>query len=228
MWPQTHTRFKDRRQAGQQLAAELAKRAIAAPVVLALPRGGVPVGYEVAQRLNAPLDVLLVRKIGAPGQEEFGIGAVVDGAHPQVVLNAESVQMLCIPPSYIEQEQERLLREIERRRRLYSGSEGPIDVADRNVIVVDDGIATGGTMLVALYALKHAAPQRVIAAIPVAPPETLTKLASEADEVVCLAAPPDFHAVGVHYDNFEQTSDREVIELLTRQRDWLRSVPGER
>lgn len=218
MWLETHTLFKDRRQAGKQLAAELATRAIPAPIVLALPRGGVPVAYEVAQELNAPLDVLLVRKIGAPGYQEFGIGAVVDGAHPQVVLNAESVQMLRVPPAYIEQEQARQLEEIERRRRLYSGSEAALDVADRNVIVVDDGIATGGTMLVALRALKNAAPRRLVAAVPVAPPETLPKLEAEADEVVCLAAPQDFHAVGIHYDDFEQTSDREVIELLEQRR----------
>jgi putative phosphoribosyl transferase len=209
--------FLDRHDAGQRLAGEIKARQPRDPVVLALPRGGVPVGYEVAHALHAPLDVLLVRKLGAPDYEEFGIGAVVDGSQPQIVLNYEAIEMLRVPPAYVAQERDRQLAEIERRRRLYSGV-APVDVAGRTVIVVDDGVATGGTVLAALRALHKAAPARIVLAIPVAPPETLAKLSAEADEVVCLEAPSNFRAVGVHYADFTQTSDDEVIELLRRQR----------
>jgi putative phosphoribosyl transferase len=211
-------RFVDRRDAGRRLAVELSRHAAADPVVLALPRGGVPVGFEVAQALHAPLDVLLVRKLGAPGHEEFGIGAVVDGAQPQTVLNAEVIEMLQVPPAYVAQESDRQLAEIERRRRLYSGSEKPTSVTGRTVIIVDDGIATGGTALVALQALKRASPQLTVLAVPVAPRDTLAKLATQADEVVCLAVPEDFGAVSLHYADFAQTPDDEVIELLARRR----------
>lgn len=210
-------RFADRHDAGQRLAAELKARRLTDPVVLALPRGGVPVGYEVAHAINAPLDVLMVRKLGAPGYEEFGIGAVVDGSQPQIVLNPEAIEMLQVTPAYIAQERDRQLVEIERRRRLYSGTTPPVDVEGRTVIVVDDGIATGGTVLVALRALRRARPARIVLAIPVAPPDTLTKLSGEADDVVCLEAPGDFRAVGVYYTDFTQTNDAEVIELLERQ-----------
>ena len=210
--------FLDRHDAGQRLAAELKTRGLTDPIVLALPRGGVPVGYEVAHVLDAPLDILLVRKLGAPGYEEFGIGAVVDGSQPQIVLNSEAIEKLQVTPAYVAQERDRQLAEIERRRQLYSGSTPPLDVEGRTVIVVDDGVATGGTVLVALRALRRAAPRRIVLAIPVAPPETLAKLSAEADDVVCLAAPGDFRAVGVYYADFTQTSDEEVIELLRKQR----------
>lgn len=210
--------FADRRDTGQRLAAELKAHALPDPVVLALPRGGVPVGYEVAAALNAPLDVLLVRKLGAPGYEEFGIGAVVDGAHPQLVLNAEAIAALGVSASYIEAERDRQLAEIERRRRLYSGSTPAVDVQGHTAIVVDDGVATGGTLLAALHAIKRASPQRTVLAVPVAPPDTLQKLAAQVDEVVCLSAPEDFSAVGAYYRDFEQTSDEEVISLLRKQR----------
>jgi putative phosphoribosyl transferase len=209
--------FSDRHDAGQRLAGEIKARQPRDPVVLALPRGGVPVGYEVAHALDAPLDVLLVRKLGAPDYEEFGIGAVVDGSQPQIVLNYEAIEMLRVPPAYVAQERDRQLAEIERRRRLYSAA-APVDVAGRTVIVVDDGVATGGTVLAALRALRKAGPARIVLAIPVAPPETLARLSTEADEVVCLEAPSDFCAVGVHYADFTQTSDEEVIELLRKQR----------
>lgn len=211
-------RFLDRRDAGRQLAAELKARSIPHPVVLALPRGGVPVGYEIARALHAPLDIFLVRKLGAPGYKEFGIGAVVDGDHPQTVLNSEAIQLLQVPPDYVAQEREQQLQEIERRRRLYRGSDPPVDINDRTPILVDDGVATGGTMLVAVRALRQATPHPIVIAVPVAAPDALEKLVHEADDVVCLAAPPVFRAVGQHYADFRQLRDDEVIELLSKRR----------
>jgi putative phosphoribosyl transferase len=213
-----HTCFLNRHDAGRRLAAVVKAQLCPDPVVLALPRGGVPVGFEVARALDAPLDVLIVRKLGAPGYEELGIGAVVDGARPQLVLNAETIQMLCISPAYVEQERDRQLVEIERRRRLYCGDMPPLSVEGRTAIIVDDGIATGGTVRVALRALKQAAPKRTVLAVPVAPPETMATLADEADEVICLATPSPFGAVGMYYADFTQTSDEEVLELLSAQR----------
>ncbi|MGH8176385.1 MAG: phosphoribosyltransferase [Steroidobacter sp.] len=211
-------RFLHRRDAGRRLAAELKARSIADPVVLALPRGGVPVGYEVATALDAPLDVLLVRKLGAPGHEEFGIGAVVDGAQPQMVLNEEAIEALRVSPAYIAEERDRQLAEIERRRRMYCGDGSAVSIEGRTAIVVDDGVATGGTVLVVLRALHSVAPERTVLAVPVAPPDTLARLAAEVDEVICLATPQEFRAVGVYYSDFTQTSDEEVIELLAQRR----------
>jgi putative phosphoribosyl transferase len=221
----TTMRFHDRRDAGQRLAAELKARAPENPVVLALPRGGVPVGFEVAKALGAPLDVLLVGKIGAPGYEEFGIGAVVDGAQPQLLLNAEAIAALRVSPTYVEQECDRQLDEIERRRRLYCGEHRAVNVQDRTAIIVDDGIATGATVLVALRALATAEPRQTIVAIPVAPPEAVAKLSNEADEIVCLSVPSGFQAVDMHYQDFTQTSDDEVIELLEVNRCLDRNIP---
>lgn len=219
--------FMDRHDAGQRLAAELKARAFPDPVVLALPRGGVPVAYEVARALDAPLDVLLVRKLGAPGHEEFGIGAVVDGAHPQIVLNAEAIEMLHVSPYYIEEERDRQVAEIERRRQLYAGSAPAVEVTGRTAIVVDDGVATGGTVTAALRALRQANPRELVLAIPIAPPETLAKLATEADEVICLSSPANFRAVGLHYVDFSQTSDEEVIALLAARRADVLAERGE-
>ena len=209
--------FSNRRDAGQQLADAVRELHCVDPVVLALPRGGVPVGFEVATALDAPLDVLLVRKIGAPGHEEFGIGAVIDGTHPQMVLNSEAVESLGVTPAYIERERDRQLAEIERRRRLYRGNDGAVEIEDRTVIVVDDGIATGGTVLVALQALSNSSPKRKVLAVPVAPEDTLEKLSGEA-EIVCLATPSPFVAVGLYYDDFTQTRDEEVMQLLEQRR----------
>jgi putative phosphoribosyl transferase len=206
--------FCDRAEAGRQLAQRLMTYAAQNPVVLALPRGGVPVAFEVAKVLRAPLDLVFVRKIGAPGHAEFGLGAVVDGAHPQVVLNEEALGHVAVPPGYIEEETERQLKEIERRREHYLAGRRTVDVAGRVAIVIDDGIATGSIVRAALKGLSRVWPARLILAVPVAPADTIERLSTEADEVVCLMTPEPFYAVGEHYDDFRQTSDREVTRLL--------------
>jgi putative phosphoribosyl transferase len=218
--------FRDRAHAGRQLIPRLMIYVAQYPVVLALPRGGVPVAFEVAKALQAPLDLVFVRKIGAPGHAEFGLGAVVDGAHPQVVLNEEAIGYLDVPPGYIEEETQRQLEEIERRRQHYLAGRRPIDVEGRVAIVVDDGIATGGTVRAALKGLSRARPARLILAVPVAPKDTIDRLRREADEVVCLMTPEPFYAVGEHYDDFHQTSDRKVTALLDEAQRWNReSIP---
>lgn len=207
--------FLDRREAGRLLGEELMKTNWRDPVVLALPRGGVPVGFEVAKALRAPLDVLLVRKIGAPGHPEFAIGAVVDGADPQLVVNDEAALILGPSSNYLEAEKERQLVEIERRRKRYLGGRAAVPTEGRTVIVVDDdGIATGSTVKVALKGLRRSGADRVVLAVPVAPGSAVEALRNEADDVICLSMPEPFHAVGLHYVDFEQTSDEEVIHLL--------------
>jgi predicted phosphoribosyltransferase len=208
--------FSDRRHAGRQLAAALKRLKLENPIVLALPRGGVPVAFEVAQALGAPLDVVMVRKIGAPGHAELGLGAVVDGSDPQLVLNEDIVQLLAPDPAYLEAEKLRQLKEIERRKRLYRGERPPVAIEGRVVIVIDDGIATGGTVKAVLRALALAKPSRRVLAVPVAPKESIDTLAAEADDVVCLAMPEPFFAVGTHYRDFRQTTDAEVVDLLRR------------
>ena len=203
--------FADRADAGRRLAQRLRAMNLADPVVLALPRGGVPVGYEIARELKAPLDVLLVRKIGAPGHEEFALGAVVEAETPIVVLN-EGVAARFKP--HIEAVAAEQTQEIERRRRAYRGGRPLLAVAGRTAIVVDDGIATGATFRAALEAMKQLHAAKVVAAIPVAPNDSLQPIEALADEVVCLATPEPFYAVGLHYGDFSQTSDDEVVALL--------------
>jgi putative phosphoribosyl transferase len=214
--------FRDRADAGRQLVPRLRAYADQNPVVLALPRGGVPVAFEVARALRAPLDLIFVRKIGAPGHTEYGLGAVVDGAHPQVVLNEDALGHLNVPPGYIEKETQRQLKEIERRREHYLAGRKPVDVEGRVAIVVDDGIATGGTVRAGLKGLSRARPAHLILAVPVAPADTIERLRGEADEVICLLMPEPFYAVGEHYDDFRQTSDREVTTLLDEAQRWNR------
>jgi putative phosphoribosyl transferase len=211
--------FANRREAGRLLAEAVARQAPADPVVLALPRGGVPVAYEVAKKLSAPLDLLLVRKIGAPGHEEYGIGALVDGAHPQIVIDEARARAVGADPDYIQHEVARQLAELERRRKAYARAV-PVPLAGRTAIVVDDGIATGGTVRAALQALRKSAVGRIILAVPVAPADALRNLSALCDAVVCLAAPEPFYAVGAHYADFTQTSDAEVIDLLAAAAGW--------
>lgn len=206
-------RFEDRRAAGRELAAAVAALHLAQPVVLALPRGGVPVGYEVARALGAPLDILMVRKIGAPGNPEYGIGALVDGAAPQIVIDEHIARLTGATPAYIDAEVRRQLAEIERRRALYRTGP-PAVLKGRDVIVVDDGIATGGTVRAALQALAKAEPARIVLAVPVAPAEMIAPLSAMCDQLVCLHAPSPLHAVGLYYRDFDQTEDAEVIRLL--------------
>jgi len=208
-----HEPFPDRREAGRLLGAAVARRKPVNPVVLALPRGGVPVGFEVAKAIAAPLDILMVRKIGAPGHEEYGIGALVDGASPQVVIDEAAARMVGADRAYIDRVVERQLAEIERRRAIYrTGPPEPLQ--GRTVVVVDDGIATGGTVKAALKGLAKSGAARVMLAVPVAPLDTLRELGAFCDEVVCLSMPEPFHAVGAHYRDFAQTGDEEVVRLL--------------
>jgi putative phosphoribosyl transferase len=207
-------RFADRRAAGRELAEALVARALPRPIVLALPRGGVAVAVEVAKALAAPLDLVMVRKLGAPGHEELAAGAVVDGEHPETVLNEDVVDAHGITESYLARTRARELAEIERRRRLYLGDRQPLPVAGRSAIVVDDGIATGATMRAALLAVRRRGPARLVLAVPVAPPTSLAELAPLADETVCLAPEPDLMAVGQFYEDFGQIEDDEVGTLL--------------
>lgn len=206
--------FVDRRDAGQRLGAALGHLAHADPVVLALPRGGVPVGYEVARALKARLDVLLVRKVGAPFDPEFGIGAVADGSEPQVLLDDALVRFVQPPPGYIDEAVAREIAEIDRLRELYSVARTPVSFAGRTVILIDDGIATGNTIRAALRVVTRQVPAWLVLAVPVAPQGILAGLRAEVDEVVCLLTPEPFEAVSKHYADFAQTGNEEVFELL--------------
>jgi putative phosphoribosyl transferase len=216
--------FKNRRDAGRRLAARLLEYKSEHPVVLALPRGGVPVAYEVAMALNAPLDVVVVRKLGAPGQPELGIGAVVGGDRPQSVLNEEVLRLLDVPEDYLNREIALELQEVQKREERYRSGRSPERIEGRPAILVDDGIATGGSVRAALRAVRHSAPKRLILAVPVAPPETVDSLQPEVDELVCLSMPVFFRAVGQFYEDFRQTTDEEVVQLLEAAREQLASA----
>ncbi len=206
--------FANRRSAGRQVAERLQHLRPEKPVVLALPRGGVPVGFEIAERLEAPLEIALVRKIGVPWQPELALGAVVGGADPQVVVNEALAADLGIDESYVAGETARQLKEIERRRRMYLGDRAPLPLSGRTVIIVDDGIATGSTVRAALRAVRAAGARKIVLAVPVAPEETIERLRAEVDEIVCVLAPSPFIAVGAHYDQFPQLADADVVALL--------------
>ncbi|MGB7423115.1 MAG: phosphoribosyltransferase family protein [Comamonas sp.] len=205
--------FGDRSDAGKKLAAQLATFGLADPVVMALPRGGVPVAAEIARALAAPLDLVIVRKLGAPGQPELAAGALVDGDPPDVVLNADIVQACGLNDAALAQlvAHERL--ELERRRRAF-GRARPVPVTGRTVILVDDGAATGASMKAAIRALRRRAPREIVVAIPAAPRETAAELAAMADRLVCLEQPAPFLALGHHYRDFQQLPDEEVIAIL--------------
>jgi erythromycin esterase-like protein/adenine/guanine phosphoribosyltransferase-like PRPP-binding protein len=210
-------RFRDRREAGRLLAAKLTAYANRPDViVLALPRGGVPVAYEVARALRAPLDVFVVRKLGVPGYEELAMGAVATGDIR--VLNDQIVRDLRIPDYVIDQVAAEGGEELARRERAYRGGRSPLEVRGRTVILVDDGLATGATMRAAVKALRQHEPARIIVAVPTASPDTCEELRAEVDEVVCAITPEPFYAVGYWYEDFTQTTDQEVRELLARAR----------
>jgi len=218
--------FRNRAQAGRLLAAELHRFEGRDPVVLALPRGGVPVGLEVARALRAPLDLVLVRKIGAPHQPELAVAAVVDGEKMEVVLNDEAIAGLGLPAGYVEREAVRQVAEIERRRRLYLGGRERAAVEGKTALVVDDGIATGATMRAALRAVRRRRPGRLVLAVPIAPPDTVEALRHEVDEVVCLSMPADFFAIGQFYADFDQVGDDEVRALLEQAAAYAKPAAG--
>ncbi len=204
--------FQDRDDAGRQLAAALLPMALADPVVLALPRGGVPVAAPIARALHCPLDLLLVRKIGAPMQPELAMAAVAEGG--ALIINEDVQAHVGASRADIEQAAVRQRAEIERRRSLYLAGQAAVDIAGRTAIVVDDGIATGATMRAALQCLRQRHPARTVLAVPVAASDTLAQMRSLVDDLVCLSTPTPLHAVGLHYREFEQVSDAQVIALM--------------
>jgi putative phosphoribosyl transferase len=208
--------FEDRAEAGRQLATALAGYKDERPVVLGLPRGGVAVAAAIAEALDAPLGLILVRKIGAPTRRELALGAVVDGKDPCVVRNDDVIQALGVTEATFDAICRRELMEIERRRRRYEGGATQIDVAARVVIVVDDGIATGATMRAALRATRLRRPKKLVLAAPVAAPDALNELRSEVDDLVCLISEEPFNAIGLFYVDFHQMNDAEVTEILRR------------
>jgi len=210
--------FRDRADAGRQLLSRLgAYRGRPDVIVLGLPRGGIPVGYEVARGLGAPLDVFVVRKLGVPGQEELAMGAIATGGVR--VVNRDVVDALHIPPDVLDRAAAEELRELERRERSYRGDRPEPHVEGRTVILVDDGLATGSTMRAAVAALGQQGPARIVVAVPVAALSTCAELRREVEEVVCFATPEPFMAVGRFYDDFSQTTDDEVRALLASARE---------
>ncbi len=219
------TRFRDRRDAGRKLADKLLSLESdygPDPLVLGLPRGGVPVAYEVARALEAPLDVFVVRKLGSPGREELAMGAIASGGVR--VLNHEVIRSLGVSQADIERVARQEGRELERRERRYRGDRAPLAVKGRTVILVDDGLATGASMRAAVTALRQQAPARIVVAVPTAAPETCAEFRAEVDEIVCAETPRPFYGVGMWYESFPQTSDEEVQALLeeARRAPWGR------
>jgi putative phosphoribosyl transferase len=211
--------FQDRKDAGRRLAQALAERGYHGDglLVLGIPRGGVVVAAEVARALRAPLDVVIARKLRAPYQPELAIGAVISGDHLRIV-NEQLARAAGASPEYVEEEIRRQQAEIEHRMRVYRGDRPPPEVGGRTVLVIDDGIATGYTFRAALEGIRRRQPARLVAAVPVAPPDSLASLEPYADEFLCLATPEPLLAVGIWYEDFAQTTDAEVIALL--QENW--------
>ena len=209
-------RFADRSDAGHQLARALAPRfgGRGDLIVLGLPRGGVPVAFEIANALDAPLDVFIVRKIGLPGHEEFGIGAIASGGVR--VVDEQVLRSYGIDDETLERITSRERQELERRERRYRDDRPFPDLRDRTVILVDDGLATGSTMRAAVAALREEGPREIVVAVPVGAPETCASLAREVDDVICLRTPEPFYAVGLWYEDFDQSTDEEVHDLLER------------
>jgi putative phosphoribosyl transferase len=203
--------FRNREEAAEMLAKRLVKYKNEQGVVLAVPRGAVPMGYHIAQELGFPLDIVLIKKIGHPSNPEFAIGAV--SSHGSVVTNYPGV-----PKAYIEQETIRIKELLEDRYKQYVGNRQPVELQDKTVIIVDDGIATGNTMQATINLIKESKPKQIIVAVPVAPPEVLARLTPEVDEMICLEAPDYFAAVSQFYEYFPQVSDEEVISML--QHSW--------
>lgn len=216
--------FEDRSDAGRQLAEKLGEYQHQPGVrVLALPRGGVPVAYEVAKALGAPLDVFLVRKLGVPGQEELAMGAIASGGIK--VVNRDVVDQLRISSDVIQLVARSEQEELDRREKLYRGGRPPLDVEGQTVILIDDGLATGSTMRAAVAALRQKRPAKIVVAVPVGAAETCEDFSHEVDEVICVSHPRSFEAVGRWYHNFTQTSDAEVRNLLERAADFLQDLP---
>jgi len=214
--------FNDRREAGRQLADALSHYRDKDAVVLALPRGGVPVGAEVAESLDAPLDLLLVRKVGVPWQPELAMGAVIDGEEPIAIRNEDVIGLASVTEGDFEAAMRAELDEIEKRRLRYLGERARPGTTGRVAIIVDDGIATGATVRAAIRGLRRKTPEKIVLAIPVAPPSTLDTLREEVDELVCLEAPESFRAISPYYRDFGQVTDDEVTRIL----DEVRSQPS--
>jgi putative phosphoribosyl transferase len=206
--------YANREEAGRMLARRLALYSGANVVVLGIPRGGVPVAKAVADALRAPLDVIVSRKLGAPGQPELGIGAVVDGDHPRAIFNRDIIEQLAVSDEYLDAEIARQLKEVQRRETAYRNGRDKIPLAGKTVILVDDGIATGSSVRAALRGIRRQRPANVVLAVPVAPPDTIEALRRDADEIVCLETPEDFYAVGQFYRDFRQVSDADVKSIL--------------
>lgn len=206
--------FKDRVDAGEILANKLSKYAAENPLVLGLPRGGVPVAFEVAKALKAPLDVFIVRKLGVPGHEELAMGAIATG--DVRVLNESVIEYLHISKEAIATETRKEKEELKRRERVYRSGRDPVNVANRTVLLIDDGIATGSTIKAAIAALKKQKAGKIIVGVPVAPSSTIEELKKEVDDLVCISTPDLFMAISVWYDEFPQTTDEQVRELLKK------------
>ncbi|MCH7601128.1 MAG: phosphoribosyltransferase [Planctomycetes bacterium] len=208
--------FRDREDAGQQLAERLLHLRDVNPLIFGLPRGGVVIAAQVAAALCAPLDVLVVRKLGAPGRPELALGAITVGDDPHLTLNQDLIDLISVSDEYLQMEMDTQREEVKRRNDRYRQGRPALSVEGRTTIIIDDGIATGATVLAGIMGLKDRKPGRLVLAVPVAASDSLEKLSQYVDEVVCLHAPDDFMSVGVFYSDFHQTTDDQVMELLER------------